>query len=186
MQVVPTLSPFFNVPSAAKNMISTINLPDMTPAIPLAPMARAGAASKDRIKPYDWLIGVCHLSENPFDARSAANLLGIIEDATQYLHGHGARPLRGSPRIAVLEPPAHGRMFEKYPGQFAYYPASGYYGADEAAVLLTIGDRKIRMQYTYIVMRSVPSFEEGPDEFQQFCPEKKRVWRIIVPSKGAR
>jgi hypothetical protein len=74
----------------------------------------------------------------------------------------------------------HGSLTDEGDGDFAYLPEKGYIGSDRATLLVEVGGKKIRMEYFFRVMQTVPDAYEGePSIWEQgYCPVKARVWKI--------
>lgn len=162
-----------------------VDMPQNQPSISHVEKISASVAAKSAVKNADWVIGVCHLSENPYEKQSAVNVMSVQLDATRYIFDHTHRVVKGPSRITVIRPPVHGTLEHLADGQLAYYPAERFLGKDATTLDLSIGKTKIRIAYVFIVMKVRASSDDGPDEFQQYCPAKKRVWRINVPPHGA-
>lgn len=142
------------------------------------PAGAAGAtATQVALQKYDRVIGVCHLSANPFDPTSAVNVLTPQMAIKNYYRIEEHYMIEGQASISVLSTPTHGVLEGPVNGAYVYYPEKGYLGNDRATLLVEVGGKKIRMEYFFRVMTTV--FEgEGSDPYADNCPEKVDVWKI--------
>ncbi|MBK7685754.1 MAG: hypothetical protein IPJ25_06830 [Rhodocyclaceae bacterium] len=65
-------------------------------------------AAQGNAQKFDRVIGVCHLSENPFDPTSAVNVLSPAEEATLYFRQRDHLKIGAQSSTSVLKIPAHG------------------------------------------------------------------------------
>jgi hypothetical protein len=79
-------------------------------------------------------------------------------------------------RATILRKPQHGTLKPnaEAPGGYLYLPKADYFGADRATFLVEAGGRKIKMEYFFRVMESVP---ELGHEDKRLCP-RGLVWKI--------
>jgi hypothetical protein len=131
-------------------------------------------------QPFDRVIGVCHLSENPYDPTSAVNSMSVADEAVWYLKEKDHYKIEGQPIVDVFQVPAHGVLVDDGGGNYVYYPEKGYLGNDRATLLVAVGGKKVRMEYFFRVMQTIPQqYETGPSQYEASnCPTKSRVWRI--------
>jgi len=127
--------------------------------------------------PFDKVIGVCHLSENPYDPTSAVNAMNPSLAIRNYYRVEEHYKIEGQPSVSILQMPAHGTLEDVGKGYFAYYPEKGYLGNDRASLLVEVGGKKVRMEYFFRVMQQVPD-QDGVDPYADNCPNKVRVWKI--------
>lgn len=143
------------------------------------PMAEASTAQRS-VEQFDRVIGICHLSENPFVPKSAVNVLSPPQELAVYFRKQEHYTIEGKPRVSVMQMPAHGRLEDIGDGNYAFYPEMGYIGNDRATLLIEVAGKKVRMDYFFNVMQSIPQQYEGePSIYKQgYCPKKVRVWKI--------
>lgn len=155
--------------------------PEGIPSIPSQepPVMVADASSVQSSAPQqvDRVIGVCHLSENPYDPTSAINSMSPPLDTKNYFRVHEHYKIEGQPSVSVLQIPTHGTLVDDGGGDYVYYPEKGYLGNDRATLLVELGSKKVRMEYFFRVMQHVPD-QEGVNPYADNCPNKVRVWKI--------
>lgn len=130
-----------------------------------------------RHEAVDRAIGVCHLSENPYDPTSAVNSMSPALDVKNYFRNSERLTLAGAAKVSILQKPTHGAVEGDEEGDFAYYPEKGFLGNDRASLLLEIAGKTVRVDYFFRVMRQIPD-QEGIDAYADNCPKKVRVWKI--------
>lgn len=145
-------------------------------------MVADASTAQNTATQYDRVIGVCHLSENPFDPTSAVNSMSPPLDTKNYFRVQEHYKIEGQPSVSVLQVPAHGTLVDDGGGDYVYYPEKGYLGNDRASLLVDMGGKKIRMEYFFRVMQQVPD-QDGVDPYADNCPNKVRVWKISSMSK---
>lgn len=152
------------------------NIPAQEPPLIVAD----ASASQGAARAYDRVIGVCHLSANPFVPKSAVNVLNPAMAIKNYYRVEEKFKITGQFNISVLQMPLHGILENEGEGYYAYYPEKGYLGNDQASLLVEVGGKKIKMEYFFRVMQSVsPEAEGEPSIYEQgYCPTKARVWKI--------
>lgn len=138
---------------------------------PIVPIVQSTARQFDRV------IGICHLSENPFDPTSAVNSMSTPLAIKNYFRNEEHYKIEGQANVSVLQLPAHGTLEDVGKGNYAYYPEKGYIGNDRATLLVEVGGKKIKVEYFFRVMKSVPD-SEGLDPYKDFCPKKLKLWKI--------
>ena len=139
-----------------------------------------GTAERMTVQKVDVVIGICHLSENPFDPRSAVSVMGVVDEAVWYLKKREDPKTKDQARVTVLQMPKHGILKDVGGGNFAYDPTKGYIGEDRATLLVELDGKTVKMEYYFRVMQAIPqSYETGPNKYQQSnCPRKSAVWKI--------
>lgn len=147
------------------------------PTAPLMVADATAAQGSSAPRQVDRVIGVCHLSENPFDPTSAVNSMSVADEAVWYLENIDHSKVRGQPSVSILQTPAHGNLLDGGNGNYAYLPEKGYLGNDRATLLIEVGGKKVRMEYFFRVLQQVPD-QEGVDAYADNCPKKVRVWKI--------
>src|SRR2546422_8096269 len=173
-----------------------IDMPDVPPQyapvmFAQASQARSGDAKTDRTS------GICHLIENDPESRlSAKNSLSPVVTVWGYFQRQEHQRLdHKNAKVSLLQAPEHGTLedlgtFVKRRGalvdtgmrNYSYVPASSdYFGPDRAMVLVEIGGYKVKVQYFFKVMQSVPggSDQGSPQDDKENCP-KGEMWRISV------
>lgn len=133
---------------------------------------------------YDEVIGICHLTANPFDPEWEGGLSPVLA-VTNYLRKKEGRIVKGSARVTVLNMPLRGSLLSSTGEHFVYEPEAGFLGNDRATLLVEIDRKRIRVEYFFRVMETVPSSpEEGPSVYEQgYCPTKARVWKIALADR---
>jgi hypothetical protein len=129
---------------------------------------------------FDRTIGVCHLSENPFEPTSAVNGLSPYLVVKNYFRVQERRKVEGIANFGVLKMPTHGTLEGPVNGGFAYFPENGFLGNDRATLVVKAGGKTVKIEYFFRVMRSIPDDHESkPTVYEQgHCPIKARVWKI--------
>ena len=137
-------------------------------------------ATQSSVQKFDRTIGVCHLSESPFVPKSAVNSLSPALAVKNYYREQEHYTIEGQPRVSVLQIPAHGELKDGGEGHYAYLPAKGYIGNDRATLLVEVSGKKVRMEYFFRVMQSIPQEYEGLPSVEERsnCPKKVPVWKI--------
>ncbi len=144
-------------------------------------MVAEATKTQDTAQSYDRVIGVCHLSESPFVPQSAVNVLSPSMEVAAYYRKQEHLTIGNQPSVSVLQTPVHGSLVDEGGGYYAYYPEKGYLGNDRATLLVEVGGRRVRMEYFFRVMQSIPQQydETMPTPYEESnCPEKTRVWKI--------
>ena len=156
--------------------------------LPLPPFATSEIVIERRVRDMvapktDWVIGVCHLSENPFVPKSAANVMEPLLEIKSYFTERKLRAIEGQASVSVLKTPTHGALENQGDGYFAYDPEKSYIGNDRATLLVELGSKQIRVEYFFRVMQTIPQqYETEPSIYEQgYCPKKARVWKISTP-----
>lgn len=86
----------------------------------------------------DLTIGVCHLSENPYDATSAVNTMSPALALKNYYSRVGQKAFEDF-RITIDRLPTHGKLEDIGKGNYAYYPHDGFRGNDRATLNGSVG-----------------------------------------------
>jgi hypothetical protein len=143
-------------------------------------MVAATTMAQTSVQKFDRVIGVCHLSENPFVPQSAVNVLEPADEAVMYLRQEEHSKITDQANTSVLNMPEHGVLENEGKGYFAYYPKKGYIGGDRATLLVDVGGKKIKMEYFFRVMRSIPQGDDvAPSPYKTSgCPKEEAVWKI--------
>ncbi len=147
----------------------------------IASVAAHGQAIREaEPQKFDRTIGICHLSENPFDPTSAVNSMSPALAIKNYFRVQEHRKIGGQANYRVLRAPVHGTLLGPENDGFVYYPENGFFGNDRASILVELSNKKIRVEYFFRVMTSIPQqYESEPDIYEQgYCPKKARVWKI--------
>lgn len=129
-------------------------------------------------------IGVCHLSENPYDVQSAVNTLSPAVMLRSYLWRIKRKRL-GEVKLTAIQSPKHGKLEDIGKESFAYYPDKDFKGRDRARMLAEVDGVVIRIEYFFQVVQSIPQdYEDGPSPYKlSGCPNIQHVWKISAPSK---
>jgi hypothetical protein len=156
-------------------------MPDVPPQytqmiVAQAPQPEQGAKKPDRV------IGFCGLVENPIrkvnQQYSAVNSVDPTGAAQVYFESVEHRDIRGPGLVAVSRNPQHGSLepatSEANDRTYVYLPKPGYLGSDRATFLVELSGRKIRVEYFFRVMESVPEAEHND---KRLCP-RGLVWKI--------
>ena|SRR6266568_8178349 len=163
-----------------------IDMPDVPPqhapvVIAQAPQTKQTNATTDRT------IGVCQLIENPPNPPgSAVNTLDPTLSAWTYFNRQ-ERPTPGwlttdaynAAKVSILRGPAHGAVKDEGSGGYRYAPTSDYYGQDSAALLVEIGDIKVKLIYFFKVLHGVGGGDQDPYKDKGNCP-KGEMWKISL------
>ncbi len=137
------------------------------------------AGAQIGVQKFDRTIGVCHLVANPFDP-AWINSMSPALAAKNFYRAYEHLKINGQASVTVLKMPEHGVLEGPVKGSYVYYPEKGYLGNDRATLMVEVDGKKIRMEYFFRVMRTVPSAaeDEPPIEEQGYCPKKAYVWKI--------
>lgn len=149
------------------------NIPVQEPPL----MVADASAAQNTAQKYDRVIGVCHLSANPYDPTSAQNTMSPPLAVKNYYYNYEKYKIQGPSSVSVLKMPEHGKLSDEGGGSYSYLPEEGYLGNDRTTLLVEVGGKKVRMEYFFRVMTSVHE-GEGVDPYEDNCPEKVRVWKI--------
>lgn len=106
--------------------------------------------------------------------------MSVADEAAWYLREHDHHNFEGKTSVSVLKRPTHGVLENGGDGNYAYFPEKGYIGKDRATLLVEVGGKKVKMEYFFRVMQSIPQdYETGPSKYEESkCPKKVRVWKI--------
>ena len=153
-----------------------------------ASQAQQVAANMDRT------IAICHLMENPpTPPGTAVNSLSPIVALKTYFRVQERLVLEGASKATVLQNPAHGTLIDEgtlirdgFNGplretgerSYSYQPAPGYLGQDSATLLVEMGGYKIKVIYSFHVLRG-PIGDDTLD-YERLCPNE--VHRVSATS----
>ncbi|WP_301102657.1 matrixin family metalloprotease, partial [Propionivibrio sp.] len=163
-----------------ETLMLVMDVPNIPAQEPPLMVAQATAAQNSAQK-FDRVIGVCHISDNPYDPTSAVNAISPAEETVLYFRQREHRKIEGQASVSVLKMPAHGVLEGPVNGIFAYYPEKGFIGNDRATLLVEVGGKKVKMEYFFRVMKDISFIddEEEPSAHERgYCPVKARVWKI--------
>ncbi len=151
---------------ARELIMFVMDLPDLPPPQYAQVMiVQAGAAKKGNAK-TDRTLGVCQVIENPahpptpgeVSAVNSINPIGWIEN---YFSADERREVEGPGRVTILQNAAHGTVETDKRGNYLYFPAPDYFGKDGAVMLVEMAGMKIRIVYTFHVVKGfVDSYPE--------------------------
>lgn len=149
-----------------------------------APVSQVVTDHRLQIQKVAMTIGVCHLSENPYDVQSAVNTLSPAPELKLHFWRLGKK-LIGEIKLTVIQSPKHGKLEDIGKESFAYYPDKDFKGRDRASMQAEVGGVVIRIEYFFQVVQSIPQdYEDGPSPYKlSGCPNSQRVWNISAPSK---
>ncbi len=142
-----------------------------------APVAIVQANGVDRT------IGACAPIENSDAARgTAAQTLDPGLVARGYMRRVEKHEIDAVTKITVQKGPTHGALKDMGQGSWLYSPANGYFGADQATVMVEAGGLRIRIVFYLNVVPIVrEAAEDGYEMFKdkEMCPQGKgEFWRI--------
>jgi hypothetical protein len=142
-----------------------------------APIVIAQASGVDRT------IGTCAPIENSDAARGTAEqTLDPGLTARSYMRRVEHREMDAGGKITVQKEPAHGSLRDLGQGAWLYSPPEGYFGADQATLLVEAGGLRIRIVYYFNVVPIVREpAEDGYEMYKdrKMCPlGKGEFWKI--------
>ncbi|MFZ6770361.1 hypothetical protein ACO0LM_25175 [Undibacterium sp. Di26W] len=129
---------------------------------------------------FDRTIGICHLSENFGQPLSAADSMSPILALENYYRKREKTKIEGNGIATILKAPTNGALSSLGSGNFLYLPNKGFIGNDRATLFVKFGEKRVKVEYFFKVMQSVPlQYETGPSPYEESgCPKKVRVWKI--------
>ncbi|MES2049933.1 MAG: hypothetical protein V4447_16145 [Pseudomonadota bacterium] len=142
-------------------------------------VSNASATTQPNTQKFDRVIGVCHLSENPYDTLSAVNTMSPALVIENYFFDRGQKA-PGKAKATVMKMPDHGKLEDVGDGNYAYYPDKAYKGGDRATLMVEMSGKKVKMEYFFRVMQTIPQeYEDSPSPYElSGCPKKVPVWKI--------
>ena len=140
-------------------MVDMPNLQPQYAQVMIVQAAKQGAAKADRT------LGVCQVIENPpVVPGSAVNSIDPIGWVKIYFSADEKRNIEGPGRVSVLRNPTHGTLTADDQGNYLYLPVSGYLGKDSATLLVEMGGLKIRVVYSFHVVKMINQ------DTEKLCP----------------
>ncbi len=147
-----------------------MDMPDLSPQYAQVMIVQSGEARKGTAKP-DRTLGVCQVIENRRlrsgkPKISAVNSVSPIDWVEIYFRTQEHRQIEGPSTVTVLESSTHGELrdegtlvlnsgvlVETGRREYAYIPNLDYFGKDGAVMLVEIAGMKIKILYTFHVVK---------------------------------